>query len=683
MGFIYAKTGLHFIQNRLLTWLNFVLKGSAMNLGFWDWTIVAGSIAVIFYAAFKTRIYNRSVADFLSANRCAGRYLLSVSDGAASIGAISIVAMFEAYYKSGFSFHWWGLIVNTVLILIAVSGWIQYRFRQTRALTMAQFFEIRYSKNFRIYAGLVAFISGTLNFGIFPAVMGRFCMHFAGLPSYYLNIGFLHIDLTYACVMLFFMLISVYMTFCGGQISIMLTDFLQGVMLNVGLILIVIFLLSKISWSDALSVLHQKPAGESMLNPFDFRGVAKFNMWYYLIAAFGRWWCWMAWQGNQGFCSSGLNPHEARMGRVLGSFRVYTQDIILLSIPIFAYIVMNHSGWTNIANQVTGVLNSISTDPNDTIRQQVTTSVILSKLLPAGLLGIFLAVMISAHISTEDAYLHSWGSIFIQDVVLPLRKKRLSPERHIVWLRWSIVGVAIFVFLFSLLFSQYDAILMFFALTGLLFVGGGGTCIVLGLYWKRGTAAAAYCALTVGVVAFIFGLIMQKIWPIYHNGNNFPIDSQQLWFFAMIISIVLYVFVSLFGKKQVFDMDKMLLQGVYKVESDDVTKPEEPIRGWQAIFGMNREFTLSDRIIYIAITGWSVGWGLIFVVLTLWGQFVGFRPGFWDIFWCNYVWMTLLLSIMVTIWLSIGGFCEIPKVFKRLSSLKRDHTDDGSIPKIT
>jgi SSS family solute:Na+ symporter len=650
-----------------------------MNLSIWDWGIVAGSMLIVFYAAVKTRIYNRSVADFLSANRCAGRYLLAVGDGSASIGAISIVAMFEAYYRSGFSFHWWGLIVNTIVILISVSGWVQYRFRETRALTMAQFFEIRYSKNFRIYAGLVAFISGTLNFGIFPAVMGRFFMHFAGLPSFYLNLGTIEIDLTYAAIMLFFILLSLYMTFCGGQISIMLTDFLQGVMLNIGLILIVGFLISRIAWSDVLSILHTRPAGQSMLNPFDFRDIAKFNMWYYLIAAFGRWWCWMAWQGNQGFCSSALNPHEARMGRILGSFRVYTQDIILLSIPIFAYVIMQHQGWTDVAQQVGGVLDNVSTNPNDTIRQQVQTSVILSKVLPTGLLGVFMAVMISAHISTEDAYLHSWGSIFIQDVILPLRKKRLSPQEHIVWLKWSIVGVAVFVFLFSLLFAQYDAILMFFALTGLLFIGGGGTCIVFGLYWKRGTTMAAYWALTVGVVAFIFGITIQKLWPLYHDSMDFPIDSQQLWFFSMIVSIVLYVLISLMGKSQVFNMEKLLHRGAYEVKQDNVEKTDQPLRGWRALFGMSNEFTLKDRIIYVSITCWSLCWGLIFVIGTIWGQFVGIGPGFWDTFWYYYVWMTLILSLIVTVWLSIGGFWEIPRLFKRLSTLIRDHTDNGEI----
>lgn len=650
-----------------------------MNLSYLDWGIVGAVMIMLIYTAEKTRKYNKSVADFLASNRCAGRYLLAVSDGSASIGAITIVAMFEAYYRSGFSFHWWGLIVNAIVILISVSGWIQYRFRQTRALTMAQFFEIRYSKGFRIYAGLVAFISGILNFGIFPAVMGRFCIYYAGLPSYFVDLGPVNINVTYGVIMLLFLILSLYLTFCGGQISIMITDFLQGSLLNIGLLAIVAYILTRISWPEVLAVLEKRPAGESMLNPFDFHGIAKFNMWYFLIAAFGRWWTFLAWQGNQGYNSAALNAHEARMGRALGSFRVYTQDIILVSIPVFAYVIMHHAGWTDFAGGVTQTLDQVSSNANDTIRQQVTTSVILSRLLPPGLLGLFLATMLAAHISTEDSYLHSWASIFIQDVVLPLKKRRLSPREHIQWLRWSIFGVAVFILLFSLFFSQYDAILMFFALTGILFVGGGGTCIVFGLYWKRGTTAAAYCALSVGVVAFVAGIILQKLWPVYHDGREFPIDSQQLWFMSMMVSIVLYVLVSLLGKKQVFDMDKMLHRGKYAVEEDAGRPVRPPVRGWQALFLMTSEFTKSDRFIYVAITSWSLLWGVIFLVGTFFGKIIGIPVSFWNSFWYYYVWMTLIVGIITTLWLTVGGCIEIPRLFNRLSTLVRDHSDDGEI----
>jgi hypothetical protein len=113
-------------------------------------------------------------------------------------------------------------------------------------------------------------------------------------------------------------------------------------------------------------------------------------------------------------------------------------------------------------------------------------------------------------ITTDDTYLHSWGSILIQDVIMPFRKKPFTPEEHIRVLRWSIAGVAVFGFLFSLLFRQTQYILMFFAVTGAIFLGGAGSCIVGGLYWKRGTAGGAWAAMISGSLLAVGSLVIQQ-----------------------------------------------------------------------------------------------------------------------------------------------------------------------------
>ena len=154
-----------------------------------DWTIVVVMLAFIIATALSTKKYMLSVADFLSANRCAGKYLLGVADGISGLGAVSIIALFEMNYKAGFTASWWKLMLLPVGVIIASTGWVQYRFRQTRAMTMAQFFEIRYSRSFRVFAGIMGYISGIINFGIFPAVGGRFFQYFCGFPTYVVDIG--------------------------------------------------------------------------------------------------------------------------------------------------------------------------------------------------------------------------------------------------------------------------------------------------------------------------------------------------------------------------------------------------------------------------------------------------------------------------------------------------------------
>ena len=145
--------------------------------------------------------------------------------------------------------------------------------------------------------------------------------------------------------------------------------------------------------------------------------------------------------------------------------------------------------------------------------------VILRFILPTGLMGAMCAVVLAAFISTHDTYLHSWGVIFIQDVIMPFRKKPFSPEQHVSVLRWSICGVAVFIFFFSMWFPIKEYLRLWVAITGAIFMGGSGSAIIGGLYWKRGSTAGAFSGLTTGAVLAITGIIIRQINPDFTNSN--------------------------------------------------------------------------------------------------------------------------------------------------------------------
>ena len=87
-----------------------------MNFELIDWVIVAALLFVTTVFALYTRRYNRSVSDFLSASRSAGRYMLCIGDGMAGLGAISLIAMWELFYNAGFPLMWWRLICVTTIL---------------------------------------------------------------------------------------------------------------------------------------------------------------------------------------------------------------------------------------------------------------------------------------------------------------------------------------------------------------------------------------------------------------------------------------------------------------------------------------------------------------------------------------------------------------------------------------
>src|SRR5438046_3339639 len=148
-----------------------------------DWVLVIVPIAVVLVFAVYTNRYVKSVADFLSGGRCAGRYLLANARGESDAGLANTMAMFEKILISGFVLSFWDKLFYPFILLFSIAGFVIYRFRETRAMTLAQFLEMRYSRSFRLYMGILAFISGILNYGVFPGISARFFIYFLDLPQ--------------------------------------------------------------------------------------------------------------------------------------------------------------------------------------------------------------------------------------------------------------------------------------------------------------------------------------------------------------------------------------------------------------------------------------------------------------------------------------------------------------------
>ncbi len=668
-----------------------------------DWIILFAFIAFISFAAYYTKRFTRSVVDFLSAHRVAGKYLLGIGDDMASFGAITMVAMFEVYYKAGFTAIWWQNMILPVTVILAMTGFIQYRYRETKAMTMGQFFEMRYSRKFRTFAGLLAFFAGIINFAIFPSVGARFFQYFMGLPTNnFITIGALQIDVVYLILLVTLISISLAFTLIGGQIAVMVTDFIQGTFLNIIFVIIGFYILFTFGWEQISSALLSAPHNASMINPMSSGDVDNFNISFFLIMAFGFIYNFMAWQGGQGYYGAARSPHEARMGRVVSKLRSTTQNFPLVLLAIAAFTLLHNVDFSAQAAKVNVILNNIGSEQ---LRSQVTVTVAISQILPIGLFGVFAAVIFSAFVANHDTYLHSWGVIFIQDVLIPIRQivfknsEPLSPKEHMRWLRTSIVGVAIFIFIFSLLFEVKQDILMFFALTGSVFLSWAGSVIIGGLYWKYGNTKGAWAAAIVGLTLAIIGWfaiyqwditqsVLQSIgllnplvdrWPEF-AGDKFPINAQILYFYSMLITIAVYALVSyITGKNNPFDIESMLNR-----KAIDKNKPKEKFidivkSNAKEMFGWDKEFSFVDKAMFVFSYGYIFIFFGIFLIGTIYAMNTDVIDSVWLSYWQFYLWFVVILSAIITIWLAIGGYRDLFEMFKRLHIAKRDDDDDGTI----
>ena len=746
-----------------------------------DWIIVAIPLLVVLIIGLKSQQYVKSVADFLAAGRVAGRYVICVASGEAGMGLISLVAIWEKYYMVGFAINFWSTIAAPLGLLMGLTGYCTYRFRETRAMTMGQFFEIRYNRAFRIFAAILQSLSGVINYAIFPAVGARCMMYFLNLPVHFYIGGWKFS--TFGLLMLIFLGIAVFIVTMGGQITIMVTDCVQGLLSYPFYAVVVAYIIYRFSWDgEIIPALLNRPPGKSMLNPYDVSKLSTFNLFYVFVGVFSSVFNRMAWSGTQGYNAAAKNAHEQKMGALLGTWRngfAYTM-YTLLAVAAFTY--MTHVDFKKYADQVHQQLTQKTTEeiihekrfdairpdvealtskgeitPNmrmilrksgkfdlskpldpskykdaaqaavatvdkgkastmGTIYHQMLVPVAIREMLPMGITGVLCALMIFLMISTDTTYMHSWGSIIAQDIILPFRKEPFTPKQQLNLLRCIIAGVAVFAFLFSFFFAQMDYILMFFAITGAIWLGGAGPVIVFGLYWKRGTTAGAFAALGSGSLLAVGGIICQQTWAKYlyptlekydlvksfawfldtvsgpfhpyvvwrMNPDKFPINSQEIYFIAMLIAISLYVIVSLITCRKPFNIERMLHRGIY---ADSETKPRIPWTfksAFSKIIGIDANYTKGDKILAWSVFLWSFGYGfcLCFLGIIIWNAFYRWPKEWWAIkFHITALLIPCAVAIVSTIWFSIGGSVDLYRLFKSLASKHDDFSDDGRVHK--
>jgi SSS family solute:Na+ symporter len=291
--------------------------------------------------------------------------------------------------------------------------------------------------------------------------------------------------------------------------------------------------------------------------------------------------------------------------------------------------------------------------------------------------GLLATIFLFFSFTCHDSYMHSWGSIFIQDIYMPITNKALDPAHHITLLRRSIIGVAIFAFFFSLFYQPTEKIFFFFAITGTIWLGGSGAVIIGGLYWRRGTTPGAYCALITGAVTGLLGLIIPKVY-LARTGHEFPINGQWLWLIGMLSASLIYFFVSLAttSKVGVYNLERVLHRGRYRVAEDHVL--EHTQSKWQQLVGITKEFSKADKVLAIALVTWNAAWFLFFVVFSVINLLRPVGDSVWiQYHFINVIALPLIISVPVTIWFLVGGIVDLKALFRSLATATRDASDDG------
>ena len=127
-------------------------------------------------------------------------------------------------------------------------------------MTIPELFENRYGPRIRWAAGVVIVLGGLLNMGVFLRITGEFLVLVAGFDIAHLNRNIL-------LMMSVLLVLGTIYTVVGGMLSVLVTDFLQFIVMSDGLIAVTILVLTKIGWSQLTQTVTDRCAAGGF-NPF-------------------------------------------------------------------------------------------------------------------------------------------------------------------------------------------------------------------------------------------------------------------------------------------------------------------------------------------------------------------------------------------------------------------------------
>jgi SSS family solute:Na+ symporter len=135
---------------------------------------------------------------------------------------------------------------------------------------------------------------------------------------------------------------------------------------------------------------------------------------------------------------------------------------------------------------------------------------LLGATVPSGFLGLLVAGMLAASMSTYSAYLLAWSSVLTRDVIACLRPRDL-PERATVMLTRIAAGViGVFLLVFGLWYKIPDTAFQYLYVTGAMYTAGALSLVAAGVYWKRANTVGAYAGLTLGAAAPAGFLLLER-----------------------------------------------------------------------------------------------------------------------------------------------------------------------------
>ncbi len=462
-----------------------------MHLKTIDFVIIIGFIAaMVGLGMVFSRRAGKSVDEFFVSGRSLPWWLAGVSMVASAFAIdtpLGITGLVATHGIQGVWFAWSFILGGTGVLGAFIFASL---LRRSRIITTAELVELRYSgdvaSTLRFFKGIYfGILSNCIIMGWVMKAVSVFVKEALGWDPMITLIVMLLLTLLY--------------TAASGMWGVVATDFIQFWISLAGTILLGVFAMKYIGGVDGLvagltarygeikatSMLHFVPRFESAFFPI------------FIVFMTLKWWS---------------NPTEAVTQRIVSS---KTPKDASLATFIFALVHLGLNYWPMILV----ALVSLAVYPDlPTASAEQGYVMLMIKLLPAGVLGLFMAAMLAAFMSTIDTHVNVGAAYMINDIYRRFLHKGAS-DRHYVFA--SRVATVIMLALAVIIAYYLDNVkTAWYWLSKL--VAGYGFILVIRWFWWRINAWSEIAALFGSLAgSLIEAFVLRRFYPDLPFGYQF------------------------------------------------------------------------------------------------------------------------------------------------------------------
>lgn len=468
------------------------------NFSTLDWAIVAVYLAGTVAIGLYVNRYIRNMADYVVAGRSLRSLLAIATMIGTELGLVTVMYAAQKGFTGGFAAFHIGLVAGVVTLIVGLTGFIVIPLREMGVMTIPEFYQRRYGRGVRILGGLLLAGAGILNMGLFLKAGALFVTALTGLSeTTRLEIplaGPLEISHVNVVMTALILLVLCY-TILGGMVSVVITDYIQFVVLSFGMLASCALAAYRLGWSNIVETVRQIH-GEAGFDPFDTEGFGPaYIVWQIFVAGLVSSAIWQ---------TAVMRACAAENTRVVKRLYVWSSIgfLIRFMIPQFLGICALVYLWQDPGTRPVFFAADGSLAKSSEVTMQA-MPVLLSQILPVGLIGLVGAGMLAAFMSTHDSYLLCWSSVLVQDVINPLCGGRLSTKMRLALARALIFIIGVFLLIWSLWYPLKQDLWEYMAVSGAIYYVGAFVLLLGGLYTRWASRVGAYLALVCGALAVL------------------------------------------------------------------------------------------------------------------------------------------------------------------------------------